>query len=77
MLKKETENILSKNKIERVQTKYAMKGFYSTLFLVPKKNGKMRPVINLRPFNRYLVKKHFKMDSMKKSYNKSKKEIGR
>ena len=51
--------------IERVQKKDSMKGFYSTLFLAPKKNGKMRPVINLLPLNRYLVKKHFKMDSMK------------
>ena len=66
LLEKEIENLLSKNAIERVQKKDNMKGFYSTLFLVPKKNGKMRPVINLRPLNRYLVKKHFKMDSMKK-----------
>ena len=66
LLEKEIENLLSKNAIERVQKKDTMKGFYSTLFLVPKKNGKMRPVINLRPLNRYLVKKHFKMDSMKK-----------
>lgn len=63
---KEIESLLSKNAIERVQKTNAMKGFYSTLFLVPKKNGEMRPVINLRPLNRYLVKKHFKMDTMTK-----------
>ena len=39
---------------------------YNTLFLVPKKNGKMRPVINLQLLNRYLVKKHFKMETMTK-----------
>ena len=57
-----------------------MKGFYSTLFLVLTKNGtdEMIPIINLRPLNRYLVKKHFKIDSMKKSHRISrKKEIGR
>ena len=53
-------------RLERVQKKDTKKGFYSTLFLVPKKNGKMRPVINLQPFNRYQVKKHFKLDSMNK-----------
>ena len=67
ILEKETKNLLSKSPIERVQKNdTTMKGFYSTLFLVPKKNGNMRPVINLRPLNRYLLKKHFKMDSMKK-----------
>ena len=29
----------------------------------------MRPVINLKPLNRYLEKKHFKMDTMKKVLN--------
>ena len=75
LLEKEIENLLSKNAIERVQKKGTMKGFYSTLFLVPTKNGtdKMRPIINLRPLNRYLVKKHFKIDSMKKSHRISRK----
>ena len=65
-IEKEIENLLFKNAIERVSQKDAMNGFYSTLFLVPKKNGEMRPVINLRSLNRYLVKKHFKMDTMSK-----------
>ena len=63
---KEIHSLLNKNATERVQKKDAMKGLYSTFFLVPKKNGEMRPVINLRPLNRYLVKKHFKMDTMTK-----------
>ena len=63
---KEIDSLLNKNATERVQKKNAMKGLYSTFFLVPKKNGEMRPVINLRPLNRYLVKKHFKMDTMTK-----------
>ena len=39
-------------------------GFYSRLFLVPKKDGQMRPVINLRPLNQFLVHNHFKMEGM-------------
>ncbi|XP_060594733.1 uncharacterized protein LOC132749068 [Ruditapes philippinarum] len=50
-------------------------GFYSTLFLVPKKNGELRPVINLRPLNRYLVKKHFKMDTRLGIFNRSQRRI--
>ena len=39
-------------------------GFYSRLFLVLKKDGQMRPVINLRPLNQFLVHSHFKMEEM-------------
>jgi hypothetical protein len=36
---------------------------------VPKKNDKMRPVINLKPLNGYLKKTHFKMDTLSKVLN--------
>ena len=36
-------------------------GFYSWLFLVPKKNGKLHPVIDLSLLNLYIHKQHFKM----------------
>jgi hypothetical protein len=35
----------------------------SRLFLVPKKNGKMRPVINLSVLNQHLIVPHFKMET--------------
>lgn len=38
-------------------------GFYSNLFLVPKKTGGWRPVINLSRLNLFLVVPHFKMES--------------
>ena len=60
----EIESLLKKNAIEKVSTKNAKAGFYSTLFLVAKKSGEMRPVINLRPLNKYLRKLHFKMDTL-------------
>ena len=39
--------------------------FYSRLFLVPKKNGKLRPVIDLLLLNQYIRKQPFKMETVK------------
>ena len=39
-------------------------GFFSRLFLVPKKGGQMRPVLNLKPLNRFIYHRHFKMEGM-------------
>lgn len=36
----------------------------STLFLVPKKDGGQRPVINLSPLNKFIRHRHFKMESL-------------
>lgn len=71
VLLKEVEELLSKNAIEIliVTQREKLSGFYSTFFLVPKKCGKMRPIINLRPLNRYLKKQHFKMDTLNKVLN--------
>jgi len=38
--------------------------FFSTLFLVPKKNGSMRPVINLKALNKWMETPHFKMEGL-------------
>ena len=69
----EIKSLLEENAIEQVPKNQIQCGFYSTLFLVPKKNGEMRPVINLRPLNKYLRKQHFKMDTMSKVLNLVKK----
>ena len=41
------------------------RGFYSRLFCVPKPDGSWRPIINLKPMNRFVVKKSFKMETIK------------
>ena len=69
ILQEEIDILIQKDVIEPVPQQEVHSGFYSTFFLVPKKNGKMRPVINLRPLNRYLKKTHFKMDTLNKVIN--------
>ena len=43
--------------------------FISTVFLVPKKTGDFRPVINLKPLNQFVEKIHFKMDNIRMALN--------
>ena len=40
------------------------KGFYSNIFLVPKKNSQMRPVINLKRLNEWVITERFKMEGI-------------
>ena len=65
----EVKELLAIGCIEHVPVNQIMDGFYSTFFLVKKKTGDMRPVINLRPLNKYLRKQHFKMDTLKTVLN--------
>lgn len=69
ILEQEVAELLKKNAIEIVPKQNQELGFYSTFFLVPKKSGQMRPVINLKPLNRYIKKEHFKMDTLTKVIN--------
>ena len=63
-LREEIENLLNKWAVERVQNPETP-GFYSRIFLVPKKNGKLRLIIDLSLLNRYIKKQAFKMETVK------------
>lgn len=41
-----------------------MASFYSSAFLVPKKEGRWRPVINLKAFDWWVKPQHFKMEGI-------------
>lgn len=47
-----------------VETNHLSDEFISNLFLVPKKTGDLRPVINLKPLNKFVRTIHFKMESI-------------
>ena len=64
LLQNEIAQLLKKRAVERVRN-LATLGFYSRLFLVPKKNGKLRPVKDLSLLNRYINRQHFKMETVK------------
>ena len=63
-LREEIENLLNKRAVERVQNP-GTPGFYSQIFIVPKKNGKLRLIIDLSLLNRYIKKQSFKMETVK------------
>ena len=61
VLLQEISDLLSKNAIEEVAA--TSLGFYTRFFLVTKKDGGWRPVLNLKPLNRYLRYTKFTMET--------------
>ena len=55
LLKEEVQKLLSKGAVRKLTPEGAEQGFYSSLLLVPKKDGGMRPVINLKGLNEFVV----------------------
>jgi hypothetical protein len=51
------KKLLGKGAIELVPPGQEGQGFYSTFFIVPKKDGGLRPILNLKPLNVHLSTK--------------------
>ena len=60
----EITQLLQKQAVERVQDP-GTRDFYSRIFLVPKKNGKLCPVIDLSLLDQYIEKQPLKMETVK------------
>ncbi len=57
--------LLEKGAVERVPPNELESGFYSRYFVVPKRDGGLRPILDLRPINRALCKRLFRMITLK------------
>jgi len=62
LIEEEVQKLLRKDAIKVVPNCHGQ--FLSRIFLVPKKDGSFRPVVNLRPLNRFMESVHFKMESL-------------
>ena len=67
LIESEIRKLISKGAVTEVSP--CNDEFISTVFLVPKKTGDFRPVINLKPFNQFVEKIHFKMDNIRMALN--------
>ena len=64
LIQEEVSTLIEKGAVTQVHNPQPQGNFYSTLFLVPKKGGQMRPVINLKKLNEWVIPQHFKMEGM-------------
>ncbi|XP_056388255.1 uncharacterized protein LOC130283090 [Hyla sarda] len=62
LIDNEVRDLLSKHAI--MESDPSSLGFISNLFLVKKKGGGYRPVINLRDLNQHVMYRHFKMEGI-------------
>ncbi len=65
VLHSEVMTLLEKGAIEMVPPALSESGFYSRYFLVPKKDGGLRPILDLRCLNHALMRRPFRMITLK------------
>ena len=63
-LLEEVDSLLQKGAIELVLQEQSKEGFYSRVFVIPKKGGGMRMILNVKPLNKFVNKIRFKMQTI-------------
>ena len=66
-LEEEVNSLLQKRAVEKILLESP--GYYSRIFLVPKKNGKMNLIIALSTLNKFVIIQSFRMETQKKVRN--------
>ncbi len=61
VLREEVRNLLKKGAIEKVPQSEQESGFYSRYFVMPKRDSGLHPILDLRPINRALGKRPFRI----------------
>ncbi len=61
VLREEVRNLLKKGAIEKVPPSEQESGFYSRYFVMPKRDGGLHPILDLRLINRALGKRPFRI----------------
>ena len=64
-MNQEIEALLEKQVIVPLSLSQAREGFYSTYFTVPKKDGGLRPILNLKRFNNFVRVLSFRMETLR------------
>ena len=72
-IEKELERFLKYKVIETVQDIQAKGEFISNIFTRPKKDNKIRNILNLKQFNDYIEPVHFKMETLQFAINSMRK----
>ena len=62
-LSQEVESLVEKEAVVRL-SESSSRSFMSELFVIPKADGRLRPVIDLRELNTFLPHHHFKMEGI-------------
>ena len=63
VLEETVQGLLAKNAIRLIDPASSAPGFYNHMFLVPKKTGGWRPILNLRGLNKFLKVESFVMET--------------
>ena len=62
--KQEVEKLIKKGAIRKMNQDEITLGWISSIFIIPKKDGSWRPIINLRGLNSFVDNQHFKMENL-------------